>query len=61
MLNETDIEQLIDLVIADVQLFKLLKRLDALYLFELASTDMEDANVFEGGTYVTESRYNRVV
>jgi hypothetical protein len=38
MLDETNIEQIIYLVIADVKLFQLLEGLDALHVFELASS-----------------------
>ena len=37
---ETDVEEVIDGVVRDVELFKLLEGLNALSLFELASSDM---------------------
>ena len=61
VLYEADIEQLVDLVVADVQLLELLECLDALDFFELASAEMEDAHVLERRADVSEGRNNRIV
>lgn len=61
VLYEAYVEQLVDLIVADVQLLELLECLDALDFFELTSAKMEDAHVLERRADVSEGRNNRII
>ena len=59
--QETNVEQLVDIVVADVEFFQLLTCEDALQFLELAASDVKHAHILEGGADVSEAVDNRVV
>ena len=61
MLDETNIEQIIYLVIADVKLFQLLEGLDALNVLETGSTKIQNTHILEAGAKIAESADDWVV
>lgn len=61
MLYEPNIEKFIDLIVAYVELFELLKCLDTLNVLELASTDVQESDIFEGSSDVTKTWDYRIV
>jgi hypothetical protein len=58
VLDESDIEKLVNFVVTNVELFKLLERLNTLYVFELTSSNMEESYVFERCSNVTKTWNN---
>ena len=61
MLDETNIEEFVNLVIAYVQLFKLFESLDTLHLFEFAAANVKNSHIFERCTDISEGRNNRII
>ena len=61
MLSQTDIEQLIDVVMRSIELFQLLKDLDTLHLFQLAASYMQHSHVLERAAKVSETFHNGIV
>jgi hypothetical protein len=56
MFYKTNIEKFINFVIANVELLKLFKCLDALDVLELTPANVEESHVLEGGSNVTKTR-----
>lgn len=61
MLNEANIEQLVDLVVADIQFLKLFEGLDTLYFLEFAATQVKHTNILKRSTDITERWDDRVI
>ena len=60
MIKEADIKNVIDLVMRDVELFKVDKGLDPLYLLELTTSKVEVADEFERSAKVTKALDDRI-
>ena len=61
MVQQANIEEVVYTVVRSVKFFQLLESLDALHLRQLASSNVENAHIFEGSTNVTEAFDNGVV
>lgn len=54
VLEEANIEELVKVVIADVELVKLSKSLQAVDVSELASGDVQNPDILKGCAYISE-------
>ena len=61
MLKKANIVELIDLIVATVQLLKLLKGRDSMKILKLTTSNMEEPDVSKTGAQVCEALNNRVV
>ena len=61
MLQESDIEELINMVIVDVELFEVDERLNALHFYKLAPRQVQNPHEAEGGPNVSEASDYRIV
>jgi hypothetical protein len=61
VLEEADVEQLVDVVVREVQLLQVLKRLDTLHLTQLATGQVKHTHELKRRTYVSEALDNRVI
>ena len=61
MLQESDIEELINMVIVDVELFEVDERLNALHFYKLAPRQVQNPHEAEGGSNVSEASDYRIV
>ena len=61
MLQETDIEKIINLVVGNVKLLKLLEGLDALDFSQFAASDVQHSHVIERRANVSEAFDDGVV
>ena len=55
MFQETYIKEIVDIIIRQIEFFKVLKGRDTLDFTKLTSGEMEYANKFEGRTYISEA------
>ena len=55
MLNKPYIEEFINLIIANVELFQLFKRLNTLYILKLTPSNMQKPNIFERCSNITKT------
>ena len=61
MLQESDIEELINMIIVYVELFEVDERLNALHLNKLASRQVQNSHEAEGSSNVSEASDYRIV
>lgn len=61
MLQESDIEELINMIIVNVELFEVDERLNALHLYKLAPRQVQNPHKSEGGPDVSEASDYRIV
>lgn len=55
MLYKTYVEKFVNFVVANIELFELLEGLDALNIFELASTNVQKSHIFKRSSNVTKT------
>jgi hypothetical protein len=61
MLQESDIEELINMIIVNVELFEVDERLNALHLYKLAPRQVQNSHKAEGSPDVSEASDYRIV
>lgn len=55
MLHKANIKQVSDVIVANIQLFKLFEGLDALNVLETGSTEVQNTHILEAGAKIAES------
>lgn len=55
MLNKSNIEEFINLIIANVELFQLFKRLNTLYILKFTPSNMQKPNILKRRSNITKT------
>jgi hypothetical protein len=61
VLEETDVEEFIDIIVREVELLKVLKSLNTLNFFQFTSGQVKNSDEFEGRTDISEALDNGIV